>query len=359
MDGYAGWAETDLPDWLATPRRDFDRLAAHLRPEVERLLAAQGVFAPFGAVMAPGRYLGVIGTVAAPNAQADSAIQLDRARDAVQDAALRTGARAAAVAANCTVLLPGGDGPVQAAVIMCAHRDGTAENIVYPYRVGEAGVTFAPAQVTEGTQDIFPPIRLRFHIRETCPPRPAGYAVTAFAFHGIDRATVCARMGLTDTGTPQDDARPAPTSITSLPDGWTVVVCNDPAVARAHEARLAAYSAGATIATCTVDERRYESAASFYHDGTQIWTVSHHGQAAGPHDLIITGTPPAALHETIAAMDREETESGYPPGMLDFYFDIPVEVVSALTGFRYCQRAYTDVVFDVVQDIPGRQGAGP
>ncbi|WP_019085283.1 hypothetical protein [Komagataeibacter europaeus] len=356
MDVYKGWAEADLPDWLATPRRDFDRLAAHMRPEVERLLSRQGVFAPFGAVMAPGRYLGVIETVAGPGGQADSAIQLDRARDAVQDAAMRTGARAAAVVANCTVLLPGGDGPVQAAVIMCAHRDGTAENIVYPYRVGEAGVTFAPAQVSEGTQDIFPPIRLRFHIRETCPPRPAGHAVTSFAFHGIDRATVLARMGLTDTGTPQDDTRPAPMSIASLPDGWTVVVCNDPATARAHEARLAAYSAGATVVTCMVDERRYESAAGGYHDGAQVWSVTHQGQAAGPHDLTLTGTPPAQLHETIAAMEREETESGYPPGMLDFYFDIPVEAVFAVTGFRYCAGDGGGVVFNIAREMPG-QGA--
>ncbi|GCE82490.1 hypothetical protein [Komagataeibacter diospyri] len=353
MDVYKGWTEADLPDWLATPRQDFDRLAVHLRPEVERLLARQGVFAPFGAVMVPGRYLGTIETVAGPGGQADSTIQLDRARDAVQDAARQACARAAAVVANCTVLLPGGDGPEQAAVIMCTHRDGTAENIVYPYRLGEAGVTFAPVQMTEGTQDIFPPIRLRFYIRETCPPRPAGYVVTAFAFHGINRVTVCARMGLTDTSTPQDDTRPAPTAIGSLPDGWTVVLCNDPAMARAHAARLATYSAGATVVTCMVDERRYESVTCFHHDGTQIWSVIHHGQGAGPHDLTITGTPPALLHETIAAMDREETESGYPPGMLDFYFDIPVEVMFALTGFRYCQRDYADVVFDVAREIPG------
>ena len=353
MNGYEGWAETDLPDWLATPRRDFDRLAAHLRPEVERLLSTQGVFAPFGAVMAPGRYLGVIETVAGPGGQADSTVQLDRARDAVRDIALGNSARAAAVVANCTVLLPGGDGPVQAAVIMCAHRDGTAENIVYPYRAGEAGVTFAAAQVTEGTQDIFPPIRLRFYIRETCPARPAGYAVTASVFHGIDRATVLDRMGLTDTGTPQDETRPAPIAIASLSDGWTVLLCNDPTMARAYEARLAACSAGATVVTCTVDERRYESAASGYHDGAQVWTVTHHGKAAGPHDLTITGTPPVQLSETVAAMDREETESGYPPGMLDFYFDIPVEVVFALTGFRYCQRddPRGPVAFSIVREV--------
>ncbi|AHI25457.1 hypothetical protein H845_1513 [Komagataeibacter xylinus E25] len=180
--------------------------------------------------------------------------------------------------------------------------------------------------------------------------------MTVFAFRGIDRATVCARMGLGDTGTPQDDARPAPMAIASLPDGWTMVLCNDPAMAQAHEARLAAYSASATVVTCTVDERRYESAAGGYHDGAQVWSVTHHGQAAGPHDLTITGTPPAALHETIAAMDREETQSGYPPGMLDFYFDIPVELVFALTGFRYCEGGH--VVFDVVREISGRN-AGP
>lgn len=60
----------------------------------------------------------------------------------------------------------------------------------------------------------------------------------------------------------------------------------------------------------------------------------------GPHDLHMTGTPPAQLAAIVSAMQKEEADSGYLPDTIDFYFDIPVELIYALSGFRYCQRDY-------------------
>ncbi|ATU72921.1 hypothetical protein SXCC_02539 [Gluconacetobacter sp. SXCC-1] len=359
MDPYEGWNTADLPYWLSTPQQDFAALAAAIVPHVESLLARDGVFAPFGATVALEPYIAGI-TLLDPPGRASSDVQLEQARAALGRVLAAAPHRAAAMVANCTVILPGQSDPAQAVVMMCAHRDGTAEHIVHPYTLTEGRVTFGPATTTEGTRDIFPPIRLRPYIRESCPPRPVGYTVGVFLAHGMDRAAVLRHFGLEETGMPDDDTRPAPASVASLPGGWTALWCNGAGLRHRVEARLATCPAGSTVMACMVDEPAYAAAATCWRDGVRIWDVSHNGQA-GPHDLKVDGTPPPELETVRTAMEMEETQSGYPPGMIDFYFDIPVELVFALTGLRYCQRDYAHgpVVFDAVRDMARAGQAGP
>lgn len=357
MDPYEGCSTADLPYWLSTPQQDFAALGATIVPHAERLLARDGVFAPFGATVALEPYIANV-TLLDPPARAASDVQLEQARAALGRVLAATPHRAAAVVANCTVILPGQSDPSQAVVMMCAHRDGTAEQVVHPYTIAHERITFGPATTTEGTRDIFPPIRLRFYIRESCPPRPVGYTVAVFMVHGMDRAAVLRHFGLEETGQAVDETRPAPGGVASLPGGWTALWCNAAGLRHHIEARLATAPAGSTVVACMVDEPAYASAATGWRDGARIWDISHNGQA-GPHDLKVDGTPPSELKAVITAMDTEETQSGYPPGMIDFYFDIPVELVFALTGLRYCQRDYAHgpVTFSAVREM-ARAGQG-
>ncbi|GAB6968566.1 hypothetical protein JCM25156A_26040 [Komagataeibacter kakiaceti JCM 25156] len=318
------------PFWLAAPERDFTELAHTLLPEAETLLAAQGVFAPFGAVMDPQ---GGIMRVAPPHTSADPTAQLAQVRAALRHSVRTRPQRAAAVIANCTVILPGGKKATQAAVVMCAYRDGSSAQIAYPYTLVNGRVMFGQPAWDEGEQDIFLPIRLRPYVREACPPRPAGYAVGLFMVHGPDPAEILHCLGLKKGGAAIDTPT-ARQCIAMLPGGWCVVWCNDMADATALRARID--TLGADVIFTAIDEHAYSSCATAYHNGVEIWSVTHDG-AISPHDLSTSGEPPTQLSSIVADMEKEEVESGYPPGAVDFYFDIPVALVRALTGFSYCQ----------------------
>ncbi|MGY6770175.1 hypothetical protein [Komagataeibacter sp. NFXK3] len=346
MNQHEGREDADQPYWLSTPPQDFTALVDFIMPEVKFRLERDGVFAPLGALMAREPYCGTmeLHDESMPDKK-DGNAQLEHLKQVLRDRVASTHPRAAVVAANCTVLLPGSGKQAEAAVLMCTHRDGTAANFVYPYTIANGRVTFAPLEMAEGMQDIFPPIRLRPWIRESCPPRPVGYKVGLFLFHGIDREAVLHRMHLADTGRPEAD-RPAPAAIASLPDGWTVVWFNDFAALLHHATHIQTYAAGCTVLSLSVDEPDYATEATGYANGSQQWAVRHVGTSraralpGGPHDLHVTGTPPAQLADIVTTMQKEEADSGYLPDMIDFYFDIPVELIYALAGFRYCQREY-------------------
>lgn len=342
MDWYEGWREADLPSWLATPRQDFDRLAAVLLPEAGNLLVTQGVFAPLGAVL---DQRGGIERVDNPPDTADAEGQLAHVQGLLRDRVRAGPRRAAACVVNCTVILPGQNDPGTAAIVMCAHRDGTAAQIVFPYGFINGQVKFDAPLLEDGIQDIFPPIRLRPYVRSH-PARAAGYTIGVFVVHGIDRAEVLRRFAMTDSGV-AEDARPACRAVASLPGGWTALWCNSADDARAHLATLPERGAGATIVTSFIDEPAYRSAAACYRDGVEIWSVTHDG-ATGPHDLNVTGTPPAQLSDIIADMEKEEADCGYPPGAIDFWFDIPVALVQCVTGFSYCQIDENSPVFNKI-----------
>ncbi|CAM2811039.1 hypothetical protein CFR75_08720 [Komagataeibacter xylinus] len=346
MDQYDVEDDADRPYWLSMPPQDFTALVDFIMPEIEARLGRDGVFAPLGALMAREPYRGAIELFDEPMPdKKDGNTQLDHLKQALRTRVACSHQRAAVVAANCTVLLPGSGKQAEAAVLMCTHRDGTAANYVYPYTITNGRVTFAPLEMTEGTQDIFPPIRLRPWIRESCPPRPVGYQVGLFLFHGIDRETVLQRMHLADTGRPEAGC-PAPAAIASLADGWTVVWFNDFATFLHHATHMQTYAAGCTVLSLSVDEPDYATEATGYANESQQWAVRHVGTSracalpGGPHDLHVTGTPPAQLADIVTTMQKEEADSGYLPDMIDFYFDIPVELIYALAGFRYCQREY-------------------
>ncbi|MCE2574373.1 hypothetical protein [Komagataeibacter sp. FNDCR2] len=332
MVAYQGSDVVDPPFWLATPEHDFTELAHIVLPEAENLLATQGVFAPFGAVM---DLRGGIARVTPPLTMADPAAQLTQVQAALRDSVRTSPRRAAAVIANCTVILPGGKAATQAAVVMCAYRDGSAAQIAYPYTLVNGRVMFAQPAWDEGMQDIFPPIRLRPYVREACPPRPAGYAVGLFMVHGLDPAEILQRLGLKNAGA-GTDMPTARQCIAPLPGGWCVLWCNDMADATALRARIAILGTGADVIVTAIDEHTYSSCATAHHNGVEIWSVTHDG-GIGPHDLKTSGQPPTQLANLVAEMEKEEVESGYPPGAVDFYFDIPVALVHALTGFSYCQ----------------------
>lgn len=280
MDQYEVGDDVDRPYWLSMPSQDFTALVDFIMPEIEVRLGRDGVFAPFGALMTREPYRGDIELLDEPMPdKKDGNAQLDHLKQALRDRVASTHQRAAVVAANCTVLLPGSGKQAEAAVLMCTHRDGTAANFVYPYTITSGRVTFAPLEMAEGTQDIFPPIRLRPWIRESCPPRPVGYRVGLFLFHGIDREAVLRRMNLTDTGRPEGDS-PAPAALASLPDGWTVVWCNDPVAALHHTAHMETYAVGCTALSLSVDEPDYVTQAMGYANGLQLWTVRHVGYVA-------------------------------------------------------------------------------
>lgn len=332
MVAYQDGNGAEPPCWLATPAHDFTKLAHALLPQAERLLATQGVFAPQGAAM---DLRGGIIPVTPPATSADPAALMAQVHAALRADVRARPRRAAAVIANCTVILPGAAGPTQAAVVSCAYRDGTGAQVAYPYTLVHGRITFGPPAWEEGGQDIFPPIRLRPHVRADGPPRPAGHAVGLFMVRGVAPDALLRHLGLTTDGAGTDTPA-ARLCMAALPDGWCVLWCND--MADAPGLRLKLATQGVEVIFITIDEHACRTRATGYHGGVEVWSVAHDGSASA-HDLVTTGQPPACLPGLVADMEREEVESGYPPGAVDFYFDIPVALVHALTGFSYWQRA--------------------
>ena len=67
-----------------------------------------------------------------------------------------------------------------------------------------------------------------------------------------------------------------------------------------------------------------------WEDGKQVWSVTHDADQ-GPHHLEETGNVPpslAAIRQRLETLQREKDDA-------DYIFDIPVELVRDMTGFRY------------------------
>jgi hypothetical protein len=156
-----------------------------------------------------------------------------------------------------------------------------------------------------------------------------GFKIVWLAFQGLDKAQLLERLGMTDTGEP-DEVCEAPFSLCEGPTGWMILFAND--FGFGDKAQIAALSADSRVLLCRIHEGLMFSRAALYENGAQTWAVTHDAQE-GLHDLHISGAPPEpldAIRERLTgAQNADET------GEVDFIFDIPVELAQSLTGYRH------------------------
>lgn len=161
-----------------------------------------------------------------------------------------------------------------------------------------------------------------------------GFSFTSVAVRGVTPDAVLATMGLLGTNTfegiPESNITGA-----SLPSGWYLVTANRGLFPTfAEDPTLKRLSQTAEVVTCFVEEHVMCSAASLWADGREVWSVMHAADQNIEHLQTKGSLPPmfAAISERLRA---EQAAAGGKKAKVDHIFDIPVEMVAQLTGYRH------------------------
>jgi hypothetical protein len=159
-----------------------------------------------------------------------------------------------------------------------------------------------------------------------------GFKISYVAFEGAPKEKILDTLGVRDTGT-LDEYNEAPLTGTELPDGRFLVFANDFGFALPqHLERL---SALCRVVGCQVEEGIMASIASSYQNRALLWEVGHDSNN-GLDDLWIEGAPPPQFESIRQRLMQEQAaepvDAEYP---VDHIFDIPVQMVEQICGYRY------------------------
>jgi hypothetical protein len=160
-----------------------------------------------------------------------------------------------------------------------------------------------------------------------------GYSIGYVAFQNKTREEVLALTGLADTGE-ADEANESPVSGASLPNGWYVLFLNEYDHPLIASNALLAFSRVGQLLACQVEEHVMVSSAACYESGQHVWSMAHKSDK-GRYDLEILGSPPELFGTVRDALVKKQDGAGGEKADVDYVFDIPVELVTQLCGYRY------------------------
>ena len=166
---------------------------------------------------------------------------------------------------------------------------------------------------------------------------------------GVSREQVLQTFGLRATGAAEIDGD-WDIDCAALSDGWTLVRF-DPYSGGLTDRVLAAVSSDCRVITCSINGTSMVSAAGEWVRGKQLWSIEHDGGHEGVYDLETEGTLPACyepLRESVLAAQAladqatelelrkpRSTRDRYAAMGVDLVFDLPIDVVGVLTGYRH------------------------
>ncbi len=165
-----------------------------------------------------------------------------------------------------------------------------------------------------------------------------GFKISWLGFSGRSRDEVLATLHLTDTGV-VEGVPESPISVTSVPNGWTIVWLNRFDHPFAEDASLRLFSQDCTVIAVHVHEGIMFSGVECYREGAPVWSVTHNAQE-GMYDLQTEGTLPEAFAEIRARLTGEQDREGGAHAEVDYIFDVPVELAMTLSGFRHDRWRY-------------------
>jgi hypothetical protein len=155
------------------------------------------------------------------------------------------------------------------------------------------------------------------------------------AVRGSTPSTVRAALGLRTTGVRQEIPE-SEVSGAELPGGWYMIVSDHDRLELTSERVLARLSnLGETVA-CVVEEHTNTCYALSWRDARCIWWIWHEGHR-DENNLETGGVLPpefAAIRDQLIAR-LQESRGEEPP--VDYIFDIPLETVYSLIGYRHDQ----------------------
>lgn len=169
-----------------------------------------------------------------------------------------------------------------------------------------------------------------------------GFRVTNIFVKGKTASEIQSLLGLEATGE-SESVPESPVAAAVLPSGWYLLYCNEHP---SDENRVVSLSDGAEVIQLTVNETVMACDAVCWRDGDEVWSITHDAQLGKP-DVESSGMLPAefvGIHARLKKSSEEDPE-------VDYLFDIPVEVVYALTGFRHDGNpdGYAVEIFEVLR----------
>jgi hypothetical protein len=160
-----------------------------------------------------------------------------------------------------------------------------------------------------------------------------GYSQAYLTVLGKNPDDVLAILGLRRTGE-SEDTPDSPCVAASLRDGWFLVVANRAEYDILNSASLSCLSADCEVITCTVEEHVMCSSAAGWKAGRCVWSVTHDAQNGFSH-LVTVGELPGTYAPICERLLARQHLAGGDKADVDHRFDIPVELVMSLCGYRY------------------------
>jgi len=121
---------------------------------------------------------------------------------------------------------------------------------------------------------------------------------------------------------------------TELAGGWYLVIaqgCDHPLVSDEFVSRI---SEGLDAVACSIEEHVMHSSASFWSNGTCLWSVVHDAQESIDH-FTLSGTPPPSFTAVKDRLLAQQESEGGADADVDFVFDLPLELADEIVGFKH------------------------
>lgn len=177
-----------------------------------------------------------------------------------------------------------------------------------------------------------------------------GLNTTWIAAKDISKDRVLEALGLIETGEFEGMTIP-PAAVAEFPGDWVVVHYDRPWLFKASDAVAVRFPKGDFL-WGTSSETVMWSGAYGVRDGVQIWAIVHDCGQEQPATEV-SGSPPAEMAAIMDDLARKQAEPGNEH--VDYLFEAPMAVTTALCGYNPLRDREAPVIFHVLE--PRRSGA--
>jgi hypothetical protein len=119
---------------------------------------------------------------------------------------------------------------------------------------------------------------------------------------------------------------------------------------------LARLSQLGDVVACFVEEHAMYSRSELWASGKMMWSLMHEA-GQGLRHLEKSGKEPSGLADAIKTADLDLAANGGDDSEVDYYFEIPLVLAKALTGFKHDEIIDGDVQFEVLNPTHPRWNA--
>jgi hypothetical protein len=91
------------------------------------------------------------------------------------------------------------------------------------------------------------------------------------------------------------------------------------------------------VVACSIEEHVMFSSSEEWEGGALVWRAVHAGEN-GPIGLKTSGTLPAWFQSMADALAAKQEAEGGKTAEVDYYFDIPLNAMKEITGFKHDER---------------------